>query len=93
MKQKGGKKLLEKNKYVETTYSFNKSLTISLARLENFKKDSGCLEIAFEICWRILTLEPPWLIILLSRFEATGRKSTYNSVERAMRKNSDMTDP
>ena len=66
---------------------------ISLACLENLEKQSGCLEIAFEICWRILTLEPPWLTIVLSKFDATGRKSTYSSVERAILKNSDMTDP
>ena len=46
------------------TYSAPISRMISLALFLNFWKGRGCLEIAFEICWRILTLEPPWLIIL-----------------------------
>ena len=57
------------------TYSAPISRMISLALFLNFWKGRGCLEIAFEICWRILTLEPPWLIILFRSEEATGRKS------------------
>ena len=53
----------------------------------------GCLEMAFEICCKILTLEPPWLVILLKREVATGRKSEYRRVDLDIRKNSDMTDP
>ena len=76
-----------------TTYSALISRIISLARFLNFSKGIGCLEIDLEICWRILTLEPPWLSILRKREEATGRKSEYRSVHLAIRRNSDMTDP
>lgn len=45
------------------TYSAPILRMISLALFLNFWKGRGCLEIAFEICWRILTMEPSWLFM------------------------------
>ena len=66
---------------------------ISCALFLYLSKGIGCLVIALAICFKICVSDPPWLIILLKRPIADGKKSEYRRVHRDIRRNSDMTDP
>ena len=51
------------------------SFIISFAFLVYFAKGMGCREIALAICFKICFSDPPWLVILLKRLIADGKKS------------------
>ena len=76
-----------------TTYPELISLIISRAFFPYFSKGIGCRLITLEIWLRILSADPPWLIIRLKRAIADGKKSEKRRVQRDIRRNSDMIDP
>ena len=62
-----------------TTYPELISLIISRAFFPYFSKGTGCRLITLEIWLRILSADPPWLIIRLKRAIADGKKAYFRN--------------